>query len=52
MNKDNKLSKDEQLSKENKENSELIDELYSNKQKSEKEVLKMKSNEVTRLKRK
>ena len=50
MNNDNKLSKDEQLSKENKENSELIDELYSNKQKSKKDVLKMKSNEITKLK--
>ncbi|MGH4052981.1 MAG: hypothetical protein ACREVX_16920 [Clostridium sp.] len=49
MNKDNKLSKDELLSKENNKNSELIDKLYSNKQKSEKEVLKNKSNEVTKL---
>lgn len=49
MNNDDKLSKDEQLSKENKKNSELIDKLYSNKQKSEKEVLKNESNEVPKL---
>jgi len=49
MSKDNKLSKDEQLSKENKENSELIDELYSNKQKSEKEFHTTKGNKLTKL---